>query len=426
MTALNYQLGFGNEFESEAIAGALPKEQNSPQKPPLGLYAEQLSGSAFTALRHQNYRSWQYRIRPSVLHCGAAQLMSGHLLRDQHHTDATLTPPDQFRWNPLPYPETATCFVKGLVTMAYNPGGAIHLYSITASITDHFFYNADGDFLIVPQEGALRFKTEFGIIDAAPGEIVVIQRGIRFQVELLAEKARGYVCENQGSPYVLPELGPIGANGLAEQRHFLVPEAAYETRSGDFTLYAKLQGQLWHMPIQHSPLDVVAWSGNYVPYKYDLHRFVPMFSVLKDHADPSIFTVLTSPSGHAGIANIDFVIFPARWMTAEDTFRPPYYHRNIMSEYMGLVYGQYDAKATGFVPGGSSLHNCMSGHGVDQKAFDKATHEAPTTPVRYRDTLAFMFESSQLWQLTEFALNGDIRQTDYLHCWQTLSAHFSA
>ncbi len=425
MAGLSYQPGLGNEFESEAIIGALPKDQNSPQKPPLGLYAEQLSGSAFTALRHQNFRSWQYRIRPSVLHCSASKLVQNHLLRDQHNPDTVLTPPDQFRWDPLPYPNQPTCFVKGLVSVAYNAGGAIHLYSITQSMENAFFYNADGDFLIVLQEGALRFKTEFGVIEARPGEIVVIQRGIRFQVQLLESKARGYICENQGAPYILPERGPIGANGLAETRHFLVPNAAYEDRTGDFNLYAKLQGQLWQMPIQYSPLDVVAWFGNYAPYKYDLHQFIPMFSVLKDHADPSIFTVLTSPSSRPGTANIDFAIFPARWMTAEHSFRPPYYHRNIMSEYMGLVYGQYDAKETGFVPGGSSLHNCMSGHGVDQQAFDKATNEPPAEPVRYRDTLAFMFESSALWQVTEFALNNKIRQQNYLSCWQSLKSHFT-
>lgn len=422
--SLHYQSGFGNHFSTEAEQGALPRNQNSPQKPPLGLYAEQLSGSAFTVSRHDNLRSWQYRLRPSVLHCGQATLVKDHLLRDQFNPDHVLTPPDQLRWNPLPLPTEATDFVSGLVTLAYHNGGATHLYACNHSMTDTFFYNADGDFLIVPQLGRLRFKTEMGVIDAKPSEIVVIQRGIRFQVECLDKEARGYICENQGAPFILPNRGPIGANGLAEERHFLTPVASYEDRSGDSTLLSKFRGQLWSMAIPHSPLDVVAWHGTYAPYKYDLEDFVPMFSARIDHADPSIFTVLTSPTTSPGTANIDLAIFPERWMVAEDTFRPPYYHRNIMSELMGLIYGQYDAKEEGFVPGGASLHNCMSGHGVDQQAFDKATHEDTHQPVRYRKTLAFMFESSDIWQLTDFALNGPLKQTEYLSCWQGLKKHY--
>lgn len=421
----DYFSGFQNYFETEAIENALPKDRNSPQIAPFGLYAEQLSGSAFTANRAQNFRSWLYRIRPSVLHCNESKRILNHLIRDKHYKDDVITPPDQMRWNPLPKFQKPTDFISSLATIAYNDHAAIHLYHANISMTDNYFYNADGDFLIVLQDGALRFKTEFGVIDAKPNEIVVIQRGIRFQVELLNEYARGYICESQESPYYLPERGPIGANGLAEERHFLTPKASFEDKQGEFSLYSKFQGHLWQMDIDYSPLDVIAWHGNYTPYKYDLTLFSPVNAVLKDHSDPSIFTVLTAPSTHVGTANIDFVIFPERWMVTENTFRPPYYHRNIMNEFMGLIHGQYDAKEEGFIPGGSSLHNAMSGHGVDADVFDKAS-KAEEKPIRYKNTLAFMFESKSIWQVTEFALNADFRQKNYLNCWKNLKSNFTA
>jgi homogentisate 1,2-dioxygenase len=429
MNNLTYLSGFNNHFESSALDGALVKGRNSPQKIPYGLYAEQLSGSAFTSPRHENSHSWLYRIRPSVLH-GEFSLLP-HLSLASPPFDNKATPPTQMRWDPMPYPDSPCHFIEGLMTFAGNGcldmhfGAAIHLYCATRSMEREFFYNADGDFLIVLQEGALRFKTELGVIEAKPGEIVVIQRGIKFQVELLQEKARGYICENFGMPFRLPELGVIGANGLANTRDFQTPVAAFEERSGYFTLLAKFQGQLWKADMAHSPLDVVAWHGNYAPYKYDLSLYNTMNSVSFDHPDPSIFTVLTSPSNTAGVANVDFVIFPPRWMVASDTFRPPYYHRNIMSEYMGLIHGTYDAKETGFVPGGGSLHNCMSGHGPDTKAYQKAI-AATLEPEYFANTLAFMFESRLVWRLTPHAYEADFRQKDYLNCWQGLNSHFQA
>ena len=368
---LAYQNGFGNHFESESIAGALTRHSNSPQQVPFGLYAEQLSGSAFTRPRHANLYTWLYRIRPSVLHDEFELVAHPHLATPPFKEHRT--PPTQLRWDPRPY-DAPTDFFTGLMTLAGNGsvemqnGAAIHLYCAMCSMKETYFYNADGDFLIVPQEGKLRFRTELGDVDVSPGEIIVIPRGIKYQVQLLEEKARGYICENFGLPFRLPELGVVGANGLAHPRHFLAPRATYEDNMGDYTLYTKFQGQLWRAKINHSPLDVVAWHGTYVPYKYDLSLFNTINTVSFDHPDPSIFTVLTSPSTAAGIANIDFVIFPPRWMVAERTFRPPYYHRNIMSEYMGLISGTYDAKETGFVPGGGSLHNCMAAHGPDTEA----------------------------------------------------------
>jgi homogentisate 1,2-dioxygenase len=427
MDSINYLHGFGNYFQSEAIPGTLISGRNAPQKVPYGLYAEQLSGSAFTAARHMNLRSWLYRIRPSVAH--EEFMLVTHENLSAPPFNKLPTPPTQMRWDPMPYSSQKCDFIQGLFTLAGNGsvemmnGSAIHLYAANASMDNYFFYNSDGDFLIVPQEGCLRFKTEFGIIDIKPGEIAVLPRGIKFQVQLQDGKARGYICENFGLPFRLPELGPIGANGLASPRDFQMPMANFEECDGEFELMTKFQGLLWSAKIDHSPLNVVAWHGNYVPYKYDLSKFNTINSVSFDHPDPSIFTVLTSPSSVAGIANIDFVIFPPRWMVAHDTFRPPYYHRNIMNEYMGLIYGVYDAKETGFIPGGGSLHNCMTAHGPDAEAFHKAVH-TELKPEYYDNTLAFMFEAQQVWRLTPQAISAPFRQQDYLKCWQGLKSNF--
>lgn len=425
--ALHYLSGFGNHFESEAIAGALVKGRNSPQKVPFGLYAEQLSGSAFTAPREFNCHAWLYRIRPSVLHDEFTEAVQFNL--GNASVDNIITPPTPMRWDPMPYPNTPCNFLEGMVTFAGNgsaqtqTGAAIHLYCATRSMQDEFFYNADGELLVVPQEGALRFKTELGYLDVSPGEIIVIPRGIKFQVQLLSERARGYICENFGAIFRLPELGIIGANGLANPRDFQIPTAMYEERKGAFKLFAKFQGRLWQTEIAHSPLDVVAWHGTYAPYKYNLKLFNTINTVSFDHPDPSIFTVLTSPGLRPGVANVDFVIFPPRWMVAENTMRVPYYHRNIMSEFMGLIEGCYDAKGDGFTPGSSSLHNCMSAHGPDANAYENSISKS-LSPEFYAETLAFMFESSLVWQLTPFAYHATFRQKNYLTCWKTLESSF--
>jgi homogentisate 1,2-dioxygenase len=425
---LRYQTGFGNEFATEAIAGALPAGQNSPQKAPFGLYAEQLSGSPFTAPRAINRRSWLYRIRPSVVHKPFKQIDQG-LIRTAPLSAKSLTP-NQLRWDPLPFPRKATDFVSGLITMGGNGdagasvGAGIHIYAATAPMRDRFFYNADGEMLIVPERGRLLIRTELGILEVSPGEICVLQRGLKFQVDLPDGEARGYVCENYGAQFKLPELGLIGANGLANSRDFRTPVAAYEDREEDLRVIAKFQGHLWEAIIDHSPLDVVAWHGNYAPYKYDLANFNTINTVSYDHPDPSIFTVLTSPSDTPGTANVDFVIFPPRWMVAQNTFRPPFFHRNIMSEFMGLIFGQYDAKAEGFVPGGASLHNCMAAHGPDSESFEKARH-AELKPERYEQTLAFMFETRFVIRPTEFAIETEALQKNYFECWQGLKKEFS-
>ena len=428
-SALNYQSGFGNEFSTEAIQGSLPQGQNSPQQVAHGLYAEQISGNAFTAPRSENRRTWTYRIRPAAMHGEFKEIPLGDVASGPF--DATSVSPNQLRWNPRPIPSQQTDFIQGLFTVAGNgsadsqSGMAIHLYSANTSMHNRFFYNADGEMLIVPQLGALSLRTELGVLHVAAGEIAVIPRGVRFAVDLLDSEARGYVCENYGAMLRLPELGPIGSNGLANPRDFLAPVAAFEDKEGDFTLLAKFGGRMWSAAIAHSPLDVVAWHGNYTPYKFDLACFNVMNTVSFDHADPSIFTVLTSPSDTAGVANVDFVIFPPRWMVAEHTFRPPWFHRNIMSEYMGLIHGVYDAKAEGFLPGGGSLHNCMSGHGPDASTFETASH-AQLAPHKLDKTLAFMFESRWLIRPTQAALNSPQLQSDYRECWQGLKKYFKA
>jgi homogentisate 1,2-dioxygenase len=423
-----YQSGFGNEFATEGVVGALPVGQNAPQTHPLGLYTEQFSGTPFTAPRAVNRRTWTYRIRPSVTHRPYEEMPLG-LVRSGPFTE-TPTTPNQLRWDPLPLPEKKTDFIDGLVTLGGNGdpamqvGIAIHLYGMNASMHDRFFSNADGELLIVPQLGALRLHTELGILDAAPGEICVIPRGVKFRVVLLDDQARGYICENYGQFVRLPELGPIGANGLANPRDFQAPVAAYEDREGAFQVVNKFLGRLWRAEIDHSPLDVVAWHGNYAPYKYDLSRFNCMNTVSFDHPDPSIYTVLSAPSIVPGTANCDFAIFPPRWLVAEHSFRPPWFHRNLMNEFMGLVFGTYDAKAEGFVPGGASLHNCMAGHGPDAETFERAS-SADLRPQYLANTLAFMFETQLVIRPTEFAMNTRVLQHEYFECWQGLKKRFA-
>ena len=424
---LIYQSGFGNEFATECLAGALPVGRNSPQKCPYGLYAEQLTGSAFTALRGDNKRSWLYRIRPSAMHTPFKQISAGNLVSDFAKVP---TPPNPLRWNPLPIPTAPTDFVEGIVTYAGNgdphaqSGCGIHLYAANRSMTQRAFYNADGEMLIVLQQGRLRFVTELGVIAAEPQEIVVIPRGVRVRVELIDADARGYICENFGANFRLPDRGPIGSNGLANSRDFFTPVAAYEDKDEPTELIAKFGGNVWSAQMDHSPMDVVAWHGNYAPYKYDLRRFNAMGSISFDHPDPSIFLVLHSASDTPGVSDIDFVIFPPRILAMQDTFRPPWFHRNIASEFMGLVHGAYDAKAEGFSPGGASLHNCMTGHGPDAETFEKASNADTSKPHYITDTMAFMFETRTVIRPTQQALESPELQAQYSECWQGIRKHF--
>jgi homogentisate 1,2-dioxygenase len=423
-----YMSGFGNSFETEALPGALPIGRNSPQRCAYGLYAEQLSGSPFTAPRGSNERSWLYRIRPSVRHSGRFAKADLGLWRTAPCTEYDM-PIGQLRWGPMPIPEQDVTFLQGIRTMTTagdantQAGMAAHVYLITRSMVDQCFYDADGELMFVPQQGDLRLVTEFGVIAIEPGEIAVIPRGVKFRVEVPNGPARGYLCENYGGAFTLPERGPIGANCLANSRDFLTPVAAYEDKDTPTELFVKWGGSLWVTTLPHSPIDVVAWHGNYAPYKYDLRTYSPVGAIAFDHPDPSIFTVLTSPSETAGTANIDFVIFPERWAVAENTFRPPWYHMNIMSEFMGLIYGVYDARPQGFVPGGISLHNCMLPHGPDREAFEQAS-TVELKPVKMTGTMAFMFETRFPQRVTEYAATSTVLDDNYAECWQGLDKRF--
>jgi homogentisate 1,2-dioxygenase len=427
---LNYLSGFANHFESEALPSALP-EQNSPQRCPYGLYAEQISGTAFTTPRAVNRRSWLYRIRPALTHRPFQSLegLEGERLSSSLF-DVAVTP-NQLRWDPLPIPGAPTEFVDGLKSFAgtgephAHSGCGIHLYAANRSMTRRAFYDADGELLLVPQQGRLLLLTEFGRLQLAPLEIAVIPRGVRFRVELLDGAARGYLCENYGLPLRLPELGPIGSNGLACERDFRTPTAWYEDADGEYELLAKFGGRIWSAALDHSPFDVVAWRGNYAPYKYDLRRFNTIGSISYDHPDPSIFTVLQSPSAFAGVDELAFVIFPPRWLAMQHTFRPPWFHRNVASEFMGLIQGAYDAKADGFVPGGASLHNCMSGHGPDARSYERAMRADTSKPEHIIDTMAFMFETRSVIRPTRTALESRLLQQNYYECWQGLPKHFT-
>ncbi len=428
MGASGYLSGFGNTFETEALPGALPVGRNSPQHCAYGLYAEQISGSPFTAPRAANERSWLYRIRPSVRHTGKFKRRANGLVRTAPCLEHEM-PLGQLRWSPSPIPARPQSFIESLETMTTagdagtQTGMAAHVYLATRSMVDEVFWNADGELLIVLQQERLRFVTEFGQLDAEPGEIVVIPRGVKFRVELLGGPARGFVCENYGGAFTLPERGPIGANCLANARDFLAPVARYEDKDVVTRLTVKWGGALWETMLAHSPLDVVAWHGNYTPYKYDLRRFNAVGSISFDHPDPSIFTVLSAPSETPGTSNVDFVIFPERWAVAEDTFRPPWYHRNIMSEFMALIYGVYDAKPEGFAPGAMSLHNQMLAHGPDRNAFEQAT-KGELKPVKLTGTLAFMFETRFAQRVTKHAAELATLQKDYADCWNGLEKRF--
>ena len=424
-----YMPGFGNDFETEALPEALPRGQNSPQKCNYGLYAEQLSGTAFTAPRGQNERSWCYRIRPSVKHTGRFTKIDMPYWRSAPEVDPDVISLGQYRWDPVPHSDAALTFVTGMRTMTTagdvntQVGMAAHIYLANTTMEDEYFYSADSELLVVPQEGVLRFHTELGTIDLEPKEIAILPRGMVYRVEIVEGPARGFVCENYGQKFDLPSRGPIGANCMANPRDFLTPVAAFEDREVPSTVTVKWCGQFHVTEIDHSPLDVVAWHGNYAPVKYDLRAYSPVGAILFDHPDPSIFTVLTAPSGQEGTANIDFVLFRERWMVAEHSFRPPWYHKNIMSELMGNIFGQYDAKPQGFVPGGVSLHNMMLPHGPDGPAFEGASN-GELAPHKLDNTMSFMFETRFPQHLTAFAAKEAPLQDDYIDCWDGLEKKF--
>ena len=426
---LEYMSGFGNDFETEALPDALPQGQNSPQKCNYGLYGEQLSGTAFTAPRNQNERTWCYRIRPSVKHSKRYTKIHLPYWKTAPSVIPEVTSLGQYRWDPIPHSEETLDWLSGMRTMTTagdvntQIGMASHIYLANTSMVDTCFYSADSELIIIPQEGVLRFNTELGIMDIEPQEIAIIPRGLLFKVEIIEGPARGFVCENYGQKFDLPNRGPIGANCLANRRDFKIPKAAFEDNDRPTKVIIKWCGEFHQTEINHSPLDVVAWHGNYAPCKYDLRNYCPIGAVLFDHPDPSLYTVLTAPSGVEGTANIDFVLFRDRWLVTENTFRPPWYHKNIMSELMGNIFGQYDAKPTGFVPGGMSLHNMMLPHGPDKDAFENAS-DAELLPEKLSNTMSFMFETRFPQHLTKFAAEEAPLQDNYIDCWSDIEKKF--
>ena len=346
--------------------------------------------------------------------------------------------PNQLRWSPFDLDKTASWMQSlHLVAGAGEPtlklGMGIYIYAAGSSMPDKTaFYSADGDLLIVPQQGVLDIRTEFGTILIRPNEICVIPRGIRHHVWLKDDVARGYILELYQGHFQLPELGPLGSNGLANARDFQSPVADFvEDYESEWTVYGKFGGNLFRAKQSHTPFDVVAWHGTYYPCKYDLGRFNTIGSISYDHPDPSIFTVLSTPSiPHGpGTAVVDFAIFPARWLVQESTFRPPWFHRNVMSEFMGLIQGSYDAKAagsSGFQPGGASLHNVMSGHGPDMQTFEKASNGELVPQKIGQGSLAFLFESCLMMGVSEWGLKtcDKVQDTYNGTTWEPLKVHF--
>uniref|UniRef100_A0A914KG53 Homogentisate 1,2-dioxygenase n=1 Tax=Meloidogyne incognita TaxID=6306 RepID=A0A914KG53_MELIC len=433
---LTYLNGFEQHSTHPDFPDALPPVLNNPQKCPYGLYAEQLSGTAFTCPRALNKRTWLYRIRPSVQHKPFERFRGINDERFINNFFCFEPNPNQIRWKPHPLLNKIqdgaikVDFVESFYTVcgAGSPqirnGLAIHLYSCNAPMEDKAFQNADGDMLIVPQHGTLLIITEFGKMEIEPQEIAVIPQGIRFSVDPVEGPSRGYLLEVFGSHFQLPDLGPIGANGLANPHCFQIPTAWFEEKDVPFKIINKFQGLLYEAKQEHSPFDVVAWRGNYVPFKYNLRHFMTINTVSYDHCDPSIFTVLTAPGISQGVALADFVIFPPRWAVAEGTFRPPYFHRNCMSEFMGLIVGKYEAKEGGFCPGGASLHSIMTPHGPDSKCFENASNDK-LGPLKIAEgTMAFMFESSLSLVVTDWANKENVDE-DYYKDWEPLKKHFT-
>jgi len=427
-----YQSGFGNTFESESIPNTLPKGRNNPRT--IKLYTEQLSGSAFTQPRSLNFRTWLYRRQPGVIHNAQGDFTSEHFFGGADPA-AGILDPNPMRWSPMKDDNVDDddsnnrTFVTGMHLLgasgdpASKTGIAIYMYLSQQCMANSYMYNSDGDFLIVPQEGTLEIRTELGRLRVPPGEIAVIPRGIVFAID---GSGRGYVVEVYKGHFVLPELGPIGSNGLANGRDFQYPTAWIESDlSSPATLYNKVESRLWKKTITTTPFNVVAWHGNHLPFKYDLSKFCAVNSVTYDHLDPSIYTVLTCAGDEPGTALCDFVIFPPRWMSTDsNTFRPPWFHRNTMTEFMGLINGGYDAKK-GFEPGGASLHSCMTPHGPDSATYDKAVADPCDAPTYFSGGLAFMFETSHMLRLSEYALEHACREKDYSLCWEDLPARFS-
>jgi homogentisate 1,2-dioxygenase len=423
--------GFCNFHESETLPGALPVDQNSPRSSPYGLYAEQLNATGFVAPREANRRSWMYRIRPSAEQGPLAPLAHERLRGDfsGEPVEANLA-----GWGPLPFPASPTDFVDGLATLggAGSPssrrGYAVHLYAANRGMEDRCFSDADGDLLLLPEEGSLTLLTELGVLQVHPGQLALVPRGVRFSVLLGGSRARGYVGESFGRPFSLPERGPVGANGLADARHFRGPVARHEERlCPGYRVTVKLGGALFEATQDHSPFDVVAWHGNHFPTVYDLAAFSPAGNARVDHIDPSIHTVLTSPLDEAGANGLDLVVFTPRWDATEHTFRPPYFHRNVATELNGIIR-EVASAGSPFARGCCFLTPSFTPHGVlatgvertlalDDERADQARRSADSS-------LWFQFESTLPFSPTAWARTAPNRVDDWPLVWGAYRRHF--
>ncbi|ORX94816.1 homogentisate 1,2-dioxygenase [Clohesyomyces aquaticus] len=433
----SYQCGFGNRFASESIPSVLPRGQNCPQRVKYDLYSEQLNGSSFVSARQALQHVWMYRIRPSVVH--------GELSRSDLNSklEAYFGPanprveynPSQQAWNPFPVPEASPSssidFVHGLRTVAgqgdptSKQGIAIHIYTANASMQNRAFCNNDGDFLILPQQGRLDIQTELGNVMVRPGELAVIQAGIRFKVSLPDGPSRGYIQEIFGAHYELPELGPIGSNGMALPRDFEYPVASFDLDSSSiWEIVYKLAGTLHSCHQPHTPFDVVAWHGNYAPYKYAIEKFINMANVERDQADPTIYCVLTARSIIPGVSLTDFLVFTPKWISTTNTFRPPYYHRNMSTEVMGLVYGTYGGSSHVLEPGGLSYEASYMPHGETYETWKMATTQDLRPTRACEDTLAFMFHVSVPLMLTQWAMESPARNPTDVKVLAGFEGHF--
>ncbi|KAK0434287.1 homogentisate 1,2-dioxygenase [Armillaria borealis] len=405
-----YQVGFGNRFASEAIPGILPQGQNHPQKNKYGLYMEGMTGSPFVAPRPQNLHAFMYRIRPSLDHKKFVRLpdspdMESNFLPTNPKVHIS---PTQLNWAPPPFPSSKdeVDFIAGLKTIGGNgeptarEGLALHIYLANADMKNKAFCDSDGDMLVVPQQGRLDVQTEFGRMMVRPGELMVIQKGMKFKVSLPDGPSRGYVQEIFGSHFELPDLGPIGGHGMANPRDFEVPLASFEIDETSWE--GKIGGQLFSAAQDHIPFDVVAWQGNYVPYKYAMEKFIFVGSVSKDHLDPSVFTVLTAKSKATGIPLVEILTVSERWNVASDTFRPPYYHRNNATEILCFISGERGGR---YVPGGIVLQTVFCPHGPPPEVH-KAAIVAELKPERIsKGSMAIAIETPMILSMTDYAMN---------------------
>lgn len=424
---LKYMTGFGNEFETEALPNALPVGQNSPQKPAYGLYSELFSATTFPAPRARNRRTYMFRIHPSVQAPKYSRIDNSLIATPPFDTVPT---PNNMRWDAFEIGGEDADFIDGLATICgvggpiAQSGMAMHIYRVTRSMSDRVFTNNDGEMIVMPQQGALRFVTELGVLEAAPGAIVILPKGIRFRVELPEGPARGFVCENFSQAFHLPELGLIGSNGLANAADFYAPVAAYEDRNTPCELVQKYAGNLWATELPYSPLDVVAWRGNCAPMLYDAEKFVALGTATVDHPDPSIFCALTSGGDAVLGPNVDMLILPPRWLVAEHSFRPPGFHRNCVCEMVALIKGRHQGKTGGFGPGGFSIHNNFAPHGPDVNTVQMAREEE-LKPMKLEGTLAFLFETRFPLAVTPFAHEAKENQADVVAMWQGFPHLFS-